>query len=881
MLTRWALPLWLATLWAANIAVSVTWANPTNGGDICSLADTTQLVASHGMGAVNAAASLAAKINDDYSVSITVAGVPTFRGIVLWIREPLSSVHLGSWTLPSALYQSKDCTAGTSGATSAASTLQHNSAVDKTDTVFTWIPNQADMGKTVMVEGVFVVTTSNWFTLAGNVWAMPSAVQVEVHASASGTVISEILTTIRTFFHKALAAAAPLPTTSVVVPIMPKLPMTTSVMPVVPAAPTMSLATSTAPMVIAPKMSMTTQGTLLAQARPTTTVAGAAAKPIMAPVVAPPVPTVAPVAAPPVPAPAPQAPVLPPASTGTFMPSAAQAAIHTGIGWCARWFNGTRMMLGISQGTIMHKKTTMSGATHKTKASVSHKTTASGAKSKASVSHKTTVSGSTVKAAKTHMSTPSGVVQKSAATATPMVMAAAGSTSNGNGNVMRAGHSFKRWMPDPAAAPLAAPAPAPAWSLSARDGFRDAPYMDYGTEDLGFLDFFPPGAQAATAPKQDMTPVTNAPPNAGLTSTTTNINTDIGSDAWFDPFTKSKLGSCGTMYRSDDFVVAMNAIDMVNLNACGAKVLVTSKMMGMTAHATLVDTCFACPQNSLLLSKALCQFMGAATDVTIEWAVEKVTMAQPSTGTQVLGSLDNPLRANNYAGYLAIEPDGTTAVFAIAGSQSTSDWLLDAALPLTFDIQSYFPNAPPLSSVHVGFWKIFKAGLPSIQNHINNTLPKYPKVKTVVFTGHSLGAVQQNLNAAYFQPQLAARGYTVKTYAYAPARTVNDVFAKYLSQQPAFADDKFFRIVGRHDLVPRLPTPYAPTFYTHVGTEYFVDGPAGSTSLIYKCPAPSLGQENLYCMQAVAPIELSLLPGHVDYFGKLSKRYSSVNYNVI
>ncbi|KAJ3341523.1 hypothetical protein HDU93_004683 [Gonapodya sp. JEL0774] len=65
-----------------------------------------------------------------------------------------------------------------------------------------------------------------------------------------------------------------------------------------------------------------------------------------------------------------------------------------------------------------------------------------------------------------------------------------------------------------------------------------------------------------------------------------------------------------------------------------------------------------------------------------------------------------------------------------------------------------------------------------------------------------------------------APDYTVKTYAYAPARTVNDVFVKYLPQQPAFADDKFFRIVGR----PRSTTPYSQRTHVTKQSRTIVDG---------------------------------------------------------
>ncbi|KXS09925.1 alpha/beta-hydrolase [Gonapodya prolifera JEL478] len=248
------------------------------------------------------------------------------------------------------------------------------------------------------------------------------------------------------------------------------------------------------------------------------------------------------------------------------------------------------------------------------------------------------------------------------------------------------------------------------------------------------------------------------------------------------------------------------------------------------------------------------------------WACASAVCSGNSVGTKVLGELSNPLREQGYSGYVAIEPDGATVVFAIEGTRSAVDFLFDASLTPTFGVQDYFPDAPTTSSAHSGFWALFKAGVPSIQSYIDNVLPQYPNVKTVVFAGYSLGGILQNLNAGYFYPKLSSR-YTVKSYIVAPARTINDVFAEYLSASPAYAEGTFYRVIGRKDIVPRIITPWAPTFYTHLGTEYFVDGEAGVTSPIYKCPSPGVGKENQYCMNTVTPFELSVSPGHTNYFG--------------
>ncbi|KAJ3338610.1 hypothetical protein HDU93_009317 [Gonapodya sp. JEL0774] len=270
---------------------------------------------------------------------------------------------------------------------------------------------------------------------------------------------------------------------------------------------------------------------------------------------------------------------------------------------------------------------------------------------------------------------------------------------------------------------------------------------------------------------------------------------------------------------------------------------------------------------AVLLASALWKV--EALDVDPKAKASLVTTSVSTAGTKVLGVLKNPLRQNSYSGFIAIQPDNKTIVFAIQGTESIPDAISDIGLLPYFGVQSHFPKAPLLSSAHSGFWNLFKAGIPSFQDAIDNILPKYPWIKRIVFTGHSLGAIQQNLNAPYFQPQLAAKGYKLETYGFAPARTVNDVFAKYLSTLPAFSDDSFYRIIQRQDIIPRILTPYFPTFYTHLGTEYYINvAKAGDTYPIYKCPAPSIGEENQYCMNTVTPLELSLFPGHTDYLGE-------------
>ncbi|KXS10764.1 alpha/beta-hydrolase [Gonapodya prolifera JEL478] len=254
--------------------------------------------------------------------------------------------------------------------------------------------------------------------------------------------------------------------------------------------------------------------------------------------------------------------------------------------------------------------------------------------------------------------------------------------------------------------------------------------------------------------------------------------------------------------------------------------------------------------------------------LSMGWDCDSICGDPTTAGTKVLGVLKNPLRQNSYSGFVALQPDNATIVFAIQGTESLQDAATDIVLLPTFNIQKRFPGAPLLSSVHVGFFNLFEAGIPSIQSAIDTILPQYPWVKRLVFTGHSLGAIQQNLNVPYFGPGLLAKGYKIETFAFAPARTVNNVFAKYLSTLPVLADGSFYRIVQRQDIIPAILAQVAPTFYRHIGTEYFVNVDApGQTAPIYKCPSPALGEENWYCFNSVSPLEFSLIPGHTDYLG--------------
>ncbi|KAJ3316838.1 hypothetical protein HDU93_004258 [Gonapodya sp. JEL0774] len=118
----------------------------------------------------------------------------------MYVRDAASTTHMGTIALPSALFQTKDCTAATGSTSGAAGTIQHNSRAFKTVMSFTWTPDAAvKAGQNLVAEAVIVESLTNWYTVAPAPFAATAggaaAAAVAPQAGAATTAVAAAVIT--------------------------------------------------------------------------------------------------------------------------------------------------------------------------------------------------------------------------------------------------------------------------------------------------------------------------------------------------------------------------------------------------------------------------------------------------------------------------------------------------------------------------------------------------------------------------------------------------------------------------------------------------------------------------------------------------------------
>ncbi|KXS15522.1 hypothetical protein M427DRAFT_155256 [Gonapodya prolifera JEL478] len=156
----------LAALVAALALFAPSSSMPTNGVTVCQYPDTAVQAMTHGP-PTTPKATLAATVNADGTATLALTGVAQYKGIVMYVRDAATTTHMGTIALPSALFQTKDCTAAVGSTSGAAGTIQHNSNTLKTVMSFTWTPDaMVTAGQALVAEAVIVESFMNWYMVA-------------------------------------------------------------------------------------------------------------------------------------------------------------------------------------------------------------------------------------------------------------------------------------------------------------------------------------------------------------------------------------------------------------------------------------------------------------------------------------------------------------------------------------------------------------------------------------------------------------------------------------------------------------------------------------------------------------------------------------------
>lgn len=159
-------------------------------------------------------------------------------------------------------------------------------------------------------------------------------------------------------------------------------------------------------------------------------------------------------------------------------------------------------------------------------------------------------------------------------------------------------------------------------------------------------------------------------------------------------------------------------------------------------------------------------------------------------------------------GLLCWNPETESAILAIRGTKTTTEWLADIdAVPVPWI------TYPTAGLVHMGFQLVYEHICKSIHQLLGNYTAQ---AQEIWITGHSLGAALAIL-AAYDVAKAFPAAKVPELYTFAGPRTGDPTFAGNFNRLiPQCA-----RIVNFMDVVPQVPLP---PLYEHVGAETLVYG---------------------------------------------------------
>ncbi|MGE0268602.1 MAG: Mbeg1-like protein [Candidatus Omnitrophota bacterium] len=145
----------------------------------------------------------------------------------------------------------------------------------------------------------------------------------------------------------------------------------------------------------------------------------------------------------------------------------------------------------------------------------------------------------------------------------------------------------------------------------------------------------------------------------------------------------------------------------------------------------------------------------------------------------------------------------TTVVLAFRGTESTQDWLTDAAVRLVDAV---------IGRTHRGF----TSALDNLWGDIEaNLLSAVVSGRTLWITGHSLGGALAALTASRINQQnIDING----VYTFGQPRVGDDVFADHCADLFGY---RLFRLVNDEDIVTRVPPRLSG--YDHFGRTYLID----------------------------------------------------------
>ncbi len=166
---------------------------------------------------------------------------------------------------------------------------------------------------------------------------------------------------------------------------------------------------------------------------------------------------------------------------------------------------------------------------------------------------------------------------------------------------------------------------------------------------------------------------------------------------------------------------------------------------------------------------------------------------------------------NLHFGWVCADTAKNILIVTIRGTEYLAEWLKD------FDfIGTPYQPVPGRGTVHQGFQIVYYSIRANLLGIIQEARTAYPALKTILVTGHSLGAAVAGLAA----PDLitsAAKGLGPIVYTFAEPRVGHHDYAVFFNS----VIDVCYRITNFWDVVPNLPPLLA--LYEHEGQELVID----------------------------------------------------------
>ncbi|ORX74963.1 alpha/beta-hydrolase [Linderina pennispora] len=232
-------------------------------------------------------------------------------------------------------------------------------------------------------------------------------------------------------------------------------------------------------------------------------------------------------------------------------------------------------------------------------------------------------------------------------------------------------------------------------------------------------------------------------------------------------------------------------------------------------------------------------YAGLAYQTTDAWPASRTVPKD----TTLISSFDHTLKGSS--GYIAFNEPCKEIIVAYRGTDSLIDWLTN----LNFD-KTAWPANISNSLVHEGFLNAYLVSMQQVQEAVDSLLAKCPDA-TISFTGHSLGGALACISMV--DTAQRHRGIKMQMFTYGQPRTGNQAFAEYVEN----LGHPVFRVVYRHDIVPRMPP--MDLGFQHHGQEVWYEGDEN----IKFCKGEG---ENLTCELGVPFSELNA-KDHSEYPG--------------